>query len=244
MRGTMRLRDSSKWLTFAWCSACFLKGKYTQKWKFYHRLVFPHDEVCKKNPTSILPSCSPWQRPTSRPIFDSAMTCDADSPETENASFGPVFRHRHEDKEALLPSLPEKVWVGRMATNDSSGERRTESVPCRFEQEFDDREAVRPRRRWRRRWSPGSLERPGSSSQPKQRLSKTSYEWDIVVGVSVIARKKVHAVQKTKKNTAAAAKKPPAWVRVDARCVEAFVLGQDWSRCGIYKLFWEPQRPG
>ena len=33
-----------------------------------------------KNPTSILPSCSSWQRQTSRPIFDCAMTCGVVSP--------------------------------------------------------------------------------------------------------------------------------------------------------------------
>ena len=71
-----------------------------------------------------------------------------------------------------------------MASNDSSGERRTQ--PYRFEQIFDDGEVVRPIAS-EGGHPGGSLERQGSSSQPEQRLSQTSHEWDIVIGVSVIA---------------------------------------------------------
>ena len=71
--------------------------EYTPKWNFHHRLDFPHNEVCKK-PTSILPSCSPWQRLTSQPIFDCAMICDVVSPKDGkrcgSAVFTPVWKRR------------------------------------------------------------------------------------------------------------------------------------------------------
>ena len=93
---------------------------------------------------------------------------------------------------------------------------------------------VRPSWRWRRRWSPRLLVEVWKliSARAQQRQSQMSYEWDIVVGVSVIAAslwqryKKLHAVQKKKKNAAAAKKGPPAWVRVDAWCVGACA----WTR--------------
>ena len=134
-----------------------LKGKYTQIWNFHHRLVFPHNEVCKK---PNVDTCFPLVVTVPDLTVDLRLHNDMWQtdlvPGTKNASCGAVFHHRNEDKDAFLHSLPDwKVCVGCMASNDASGERRAQ--PYRFEQKFDDGEAVRTGRRWRRRWSPRRL---------------------------------------------------------------------------------------
>ena len=167
-------------------------------------------------------------------------------PGTKNASCGAVFHHRNEDKDAFLRSLPEKVCVGCMASNDASGERRTQ--PYRFEQEFDDGEAVRTGRRWRRRWSPrrllGEAWEPisaGAEAEPDEsrwehcrwckcdcrvRMTKIKEHPCCPEAIPLLRRRGGHRLA------------VPGCTMCWSVCA--------WTclRCGIDKIFWEPVRPG
>ena len=98
------------------------------KTKIYHRHAFPRNEVCIKrdvNPPVLLAVTAPGVKAALRLRND--LCCSVrvyQGPTTQMAVQLSDIGMRTRFRMLFCADLPEKVWVGCMASDDSSGERQ------------------------------------------------------------------------------------------------------------------------